>query len=59
MSNDDESPRLCRINDNQESSKACGSIEGAIDRFEQALRRDFASLKRTKSSNLTILQKTA
>ena len=55
MSNDDESPRLCRINDNQESSKACGSIEGAIDRFEQALRRDFASLKRTKSSNLTML----
>ena len=51
------SPRLCRSNDNWEPSRACGSIEGTIDRFEQDLRKEFAALKRTKSSNLTMVQK--
>ena len=39
------SPRLCRRNDNWEPSNASGSIEGAIDRFEQALKIEFSSLK--------------
>ena len=51
------SPRSHIINDNWEPRKACGSIEGAIDRFEQALKRGFAYLQITKSSNLTMVQK--
>ena len=46
-----------RRNDNWEPSKASGSIETAIDRFEQALNMDFASLKSTRSSNPTMAQK--
>ena len=42
---DTVSPRLYRRNDNWETSKASGSIEGAIDRFEQALKIEFSSLK--------------
>ena len=53
------SPRLCRRNDNWEPSKVSGSIEGAIERFEQILKIDFASLKSTKSSNLTMVQKSS
>ena len=40
-SKDNVSPRLNRRNDIWEPSKACGSIEGSIDRFGQALRKDF------------------
>ena len=36
---DTASPRLHRENNKWEPSKASGSIEGAIDRFEQALEK--------------------
>ena len=51
------SPRLHRRNDKWEPSKASGSIEESIDRFVKALEREFSSLKHTKSSNLTMVQK--
>ena len=55
---DTASPRLCRKNDKWEPNKASGSIEGDMDRFELALNRDFYSLRHTKCSNLTMVQKT-
>ena len=47
-SKDDVSPRLFRRHYDWETSKACGSIEGAIDIFEQALRKKFFPKKNQK-----------
>ena len=54
---DTVSPRLHRKSIKWEPSKDSRSIEGAIYRFEQALEKEFATLKHSKSSNLTMVQK--
>ena len=50
-------PRLYRKNDKWEPNKVHGAIEGAMNRFELTLRREFGSLKQVKSTNLTMVQK--
>ena len=49
----EEVRKLHRNNVNREPDKARGPLEGDINRFEQALRVEFGTLKKRKSSNFT------
>ena len=57
LDRDAEPPRLYRKNDKWEPNKVNGAIEGAMNRFELTLRKEFDSLKQGKSTNLTMVQK--
>ena len=50
-------PRLCRNNDNLESDKSSGPIEGDMNRFEKALKTKFEYLRNTGRSNLAMVKK--
>ena len=52
-----EASKLHRKNRNWEPEKDRRPLEGVINRFEQALRVEFSTLKKSKISNLTKVQK--
>ena len=53
----DQVDRLCRKNSTWVPERASREIEGAINRFEFVLRKEFTALNNKKSLNLTMAKK--